>query len=107
MAEAFKLLRESGKVKFFGVSNFHPLQIELLKKTLPSDMPLVVNQLQFGLMANHMVAEGIHVNRHEAEAVNRDGYAFRLCSTSSDDGTGLVALSTHDGRIVYRPTRVS
>lgn len=76
VAEAFKLLRESGKVKFFGVSNFHPLQIELLKKTLPSDMPLVVNQLQFGLMANHMVAEGIHVNRHEAEAVNRDGYAL-------------------------------
>ena len=33
VAEAFDILEKAGKVKFFGVSNLVPMQIELLKKT--------------------------------------------------------------------------
>ncbi|MEM7572363.1 MAG: aldo/keto reductase [Bacteroidota bacterium] len=42
VAEAFALLKESGKVQHFGVSNFTPSQFTLLQ----SVTPLVTNQLQ-------------------------------------------------------------
>ena len=47
VAEAFSRLQSSGKVRRFGISNFRPMQIELLQSAL--DQPLCVNQLQFGL----------------------------------------------------------
>lgn len=53
IAEAFTSLRSSGKVRHFGVSNFLPLQVDLLASRL--DFPLVTNQvecsvLNFGVM---------------------------------------------------------
>ena len=42
VSEAFKELLASGKVKYFGVSNFTPSQFELLQSRLP--FPLVTNQ---------------------------------------------------------------
>ncbi len=42
MAEAFRLLADSGKVRAFGVSNFTPAQFELLN----SRWPLVTNQIE-------------------------------------------------------------
>lgn len=45
VAEAFRQLKVSGKVKHFGVSNFNCAQFELLQKTV--DMPLVTNQIEF------------------------------------------------------------
>ncbi|MBX7124865.1 MAG: aldo/keto reductase [Cyclobacteriaceae bacterium] len=44
IAEAFLQLRDQGKVRYFGVSNFTPAQFELLAGTLP--MPLVTNQIE-------------------------------------------------------------
>lgn len=57
VAEAFDRLHSSGKVRYFGVSNFSPLQMELLKKALRH--PLLVNQLQFGPMHTGMIDAGI------------------------------------------------
>ncbi|MES2070265.1 MAG: aldo/keto reductase [Pseudomonadota bacterium] len=48
IAEAFGSLRQSGKVRHFGVSNFTPAQFELLA----SRFPLVTNQIE--LSALHM-----------------------------------------------------
>lgn len=44
VAEAFTALKESGKVKSFGVSNFKPASYQLLNSYL--DFPLVTNQIE-------------------------------------------------------------
>jgi predicted oxidoreductase len=47
VARAFDELQRAGKVRYFGVSNYSPYQIELLRKHL--HQPLVANQIQLGL----------------------------------------------------------
>lgn len=47
VAEAFAVLKQQGKVKAFGVSNFGWPQLQLLQSALPE--PLVANQLQMSL----------------------------------------------------------
>ena len=47
VAETFALLKASGKVKHFGVSNFKPSQVELLKSAV--SMPLLVNQVEINI----------------------------------------------------------
>jgi len=47
VAETFALLKASGKVKHFGVSNFKPSQVELLRSVM--SMPLVVNQIEMNI----------------------------------------------------------
>ncbi len=46
--EAFVSLKESGKVRHFGVSNFLPSQFESLASKL--DVPLVTNQIEYSVM---------------------------------------------------------
>jgi predicted oxidoreductase len=50
--DAFVTLRDSGKVRHFGVSNFLPSQFELLASRL--DVPLVTNQIEYSVM--HLAA---------------------------------------------------
>ncbi len=71
IAEAFNALETAGKVRHFGVSNFNPGQVELLKTAVAQ--PLQANQLQFGLMHTGMVDSGINVNRLESSSVDHDG----------------------------------
>ncbi|WLD93805.1 aldo/keto reductase family oxidoreductase [Alkalihalobacillus sp. AL-G] len=71
VAETFNELKESGKVRHFGVSNHNPMQIELLKKSLDQD--LIINQMQFSLMHTPMIDAGVNVNMYNAVAVMRDG----------------------------------
>ncbi len=47
IAEAFARLHKSGKVKYFGVSNFLPSFVSALQQHLP--MPLIVNQVEIHL----------------------------------------------------------
>ncbi|SDM29866.1 aldo/keto reductase [Sediminibacillus halophilus] len=70
VAEAFAKLKESGKVRHFGVSNQNPMQIELLKKYLQDD--LIINQLQLSLMFTPMIDAGLNVNMQHDPAVVRD-----------------------------------
>lgn len=71
VAEAFSVLKNSGKVRHFGVSNQTPMQIELLKKYVEQD--LVANQLQFSIMHTPMVDAGIQMNTKFENSVDRDG----------------------------------
>ncbi|MFD2305428.1 aldo/keto reductase [Enterococcus termitis] len=71
VAAAFDQLESQGKVKYFGVSNQKPMQIELLKKTVKQ--PLVANQLQFGIKHTGMIDQGIHVNMTDEASTDRDG----------------------------------
>lgn len=71
VAAAFEQLEVQGKVKYFGVSNQKPMQIELLKKSVKQ--PLLANQVQFGIKHTEMVDQGIHVNMTDAASIDHDG----------------------------------
>lgn len=70
VAAAFDQLAAAGKVKYFGVSNQYSRQIELLQKYLRQ--PLIINQLQFGVMHTGMVDFGLHVNMTDPRSVDHD-----------------------------------
>jgi predicted oxidoreductase len=57
VAQAFDELHQSGKVRYFGVSNHNTAQIELLKKVVRQ--PIVVNQVRLGLGYPDLLAEGM------------------------------------------------
>lgn len=77
VAKAFSHLKETGKVRHFGVSNQNPYQMQLLQNSL--DMPLCANQLQFSIMHAPMIQSGINVNMYNDSAVNRDGGVLDFC----------------------------
>lgn len=74
VAAAFDRLEQSGKVRYFGVSNHSPMQMELLKTCVKQ--PLIINQLQFSIPVSNMVAAGLEVNMTTAGSANRDGYVL-------------------------------
>ncbi|MEG0579858.1 MAG: aldo/keto reductase, partial [Niameybacter sp.] len=67
VAEAFRALRESGKVRYFGVSNQNPMQMALLNRYL--DEKIIINQLQFSITNTTMVDAGLNVNMENAAAL--------------------------------------
>lgn len=71
VAEAFDELSAKGKVRYFGVSNHKPMQIELLKRYV--NQPLIINQLQFSIPVSNMVANGLEVNMTSDGAPDYDG----------------------------------
>jgi len=72
VARAFDELQAAGKVRYFGVSNHTPAQIELLKKAVKQ--PLVANQIQISLTHCPSIAQGIAGNMSWAEqSIGRDG----------------------------------
>ena len=62
VARAFDELQQSGKVRWFGVSNHTAGQIELLQKYL--DQPIVTNQVEFNLLHTHLLDAGIIYNQN-------------------------------------------
>jgi predicted oxidoreductase len=60
VARAFDHMHASGKVRYFGVSNHTPWQVDLLKKHVKQ--PLVVNQLEVNVIHNYMISEGMYAN---------------------------------------------
>lgn len=77
VARAFSYLKESGKVRHFGVSNHNPYQVQLLQNAL--DMPICANQLQFGIMHTPMIDSGINANMYNEAGVVRDGGVLDFC----------------------------
>ena len=77
VAEAFSILHSSGKVRNFGVSNFHPLQIELLNSSI--NQRIIVNQLQFSIAHTGMIDFGFNVNMKVDQATNRDLGILEYC----------------------------
>ena len=74
VAEAFDLLESSGKVRYFGVSNHNPMQIELLKTAVKQ--PIIADQLQFSIPESGLVTSGLNVNMKNAESQMHDGSAM-------------------------------
>lgn len=71
VAEAFDELQASGKVRFFGVSNFNSGEIKLLKTAVCQ--PLMFDQLQFGLKHTEMIDSIIHANMSDEKSLDHDG----------------------------------
>jgi predicted oxidoreductase len=77
VAEAFEELFTSGKVRYFGVSNHSPWQMELLKKYVAH--PLVVNQLELNVVHNQLVDTGVSVNQAAAERPTQGEGTLEYC----------------------------
>ena len=77
VAKAFSHLKDSGKVRHFGVSNQNPYQMQLLQSCL--DMPLCANQIQMSIMHAPTIQAGINVNMYNDPGVNRDGGILDFC----------------------------
>ena len=78
VAEAFDRLHSQGKVRFFGVSNVTPGQLELLRKYVKQ--PLVINQLQFSLDQTQLIDPGLYLNNLTTErSVDRDNGVLDYC----------------------------
>ena len=60
VAAAFQSLKDSGKVLYFGVSNHHWAQMDLLAGVLP--VPLKVNQVQISLLDPKFLSAGTRYN---------------------------------------------
>jgi len=68
IAEAFERLKQSGKVRHFGVSNMNAAQMSLLQASLPD--PLVANQLELNLLRTDWLDQGVLVNQAAGAAVH-------------------------------------
>lgn len=77
VAEPFTTLQGSGKVRYFGVSNQNPMQIELLAKFVKQ--PLIINQLQLSITNTGMIDTGLNVNMEIDRSINRDGSILDYC----------------------------
>jgi predicted oxidoreductase len=98
VAEAFAELKTAGKVRHFGVSNFHAHQLEFLQSYLPD--PLVVNQIQMGLDHRDWIEQGIMFNNVEGKDVNFAPGILEYCRMNGVQlqAWGSMAQGIYSGR---------
>ena len=77
VSEAFEQLENQGKVRYFGVSNHNPYQIDLLQKYC--QQKIIINQLQLSITNSGMIDAGLNVNMENEEGINRDGGILDYC----------------------------
>ena len=77
VASAFDELTAAGKVRFFGVSNQNPYQIEFLRKYVKQD--IIFNQLQFNVTHTNLVDTGLTVNNYFDAAIDRSNGVLEYC----------------------------
>lgn len=68
VARAADFFHTRGLVRYFSVSNYSPVQIELLQRHL--NQPLVVNQLELNLLHHGLISEGLAANQCSAIYTN-------------------------------------
>jgi len=71
VARAFDKLHQSGKVRWFGVSNHTAAQLELLRHYLRQ--PVVTNQVAFNVIHTHMLDEGVVFNQANPLLARNEG----------------------------------
>lgn len=77
VARAFDELLQSGKVRYFGVSNMTASQISLLQNSL--SQKLIVNQLQFGPAHTGMIDHAIRMNTKLEFSEDHDSGTLDYC----------------------------
>ena len=74
--EAFDILQSEGKVRAFGVSNFSPAQIEMMRS---AGIRVSANQVQLSLMHSPIIDEGLNFNMENAEGLGRTQGLLEYC----------------------------
>jgi len=102
VAHAFDELHQSGKVRWFGVSNHTAAQIELLRQ--PLRQPLVTNQVAFNVIHTHLLNEGILFNQ-DNPLLARDEGTLEYCRLHNItvQSWGSLAWGQVTGREVENP----
>lgn len=77
LAQTLQQLQSSGKVKYFGVSNMHRYQMELINAHLST--PIVVNQLEMSLSKLGFLEQGVTVAMEESANVGFDAGTIEYC----------------------------
>ena len=70
IAAAFDELQRDGKVRHFGVSNFNPMQVDLLQSGV--SQRLLINQLQLSVMHTGPIDFNIHTNMTDEQSIDHD-----------------------------------
>lgn len=68
-AEAISILKRTGKVRYFGVSNQNAMQIELLQKYCKER--IMFNQMQLSLVHTPLIDSGMTVNMQVDQGIDR------------------------------------
>lgn len=74
VAEAFDILHDAGKVRYFGVSNQNSMQIELLQKY--TRHRLIVDQLQMSVVHTPALDSGLAANMSIDQSIERTGSIY-------------------------------
>lgn len=77
IAEAVSSLKESGRIRYFGVSNMNPMMIRLLKTEVKEK--ICTNQVQLSAAFCPSIDHGFHVNMIDDEGTSRDGSILEYC----------------------------
>lgn len=103
VARAFDDLYESGKVKYFGVSNHTPLQTQLLQKY--TKHKIIINQLQLSIVHFVMIDSGLNMNMVENFAQDKDGGVLDWCRLNdvTIQAWSIVQASWADGTFLDNP----
>ena len=98
VARAFDELFQSGKVRWFGVSNHTAAQMDLLRKFL--NQPIIVNQVEYNLIHTQLLDEGIVFNQNNPRLTRNEG-VIEYCRlhTITLQAWGPLA----NGRLTGRP----
>lgn len=85
IAAAFNDLREAGKVRHFGVSNFTPRQFDLVQSRL--DFPLVTNQVEISVLHMDTLHDGTldYLQQHRVAPMAWSAFAGGRIFTGGDD----------------------
>ncbi|MDR2822195.1 MAG: aldo/keto reductase [Acholeplasmatales bacterium] len=97
VSDTFKILKESGKVRYFGVSNMNRGQMELFYKFC--GFHPVANQLRLSITHSTMIDQGLFVNRMDNESIGRSDGALEYCY--------LNGITVEPWSVVMGPERVT
>lgn len=71
IAEAFDQLKASGKVRFFGVSNYKKMDLEYLQSCL--NQKIVINQLQLGIAHTELIDSSNSIKLNPEDEIDHNG----------------------------------
>lgn len=77
VAEAFDRLHASGKVRYFGICNHRPMQVDLLQKYL--HQKLAVHQLQLSVAHTDLIDSSYSMRLSPEQNIDRTGDALTHC----------------------------
>jgi predicted oxidoreductase len=104
VARAFDALQQSGKVRWFGVSNHTAAQMELLRHFI--SQPIVTHQLEFNVLHTHLLDEGVNFNQYNPRLARNEG-AIEYCRLHNItlQSWGSLANGRVSGRVVENPSK--